>query len=187
MLAARMRRARWLNEGINMNAKPRMPAPKLEVATVSGATWRLSDSKPDSFTMIVVYRGRHCPLCKTYLGELESKLGEFKSLGVNVIALSMDDAQKAAESKEDWGLQTLTVGYGMTEASAREWNLFLSKAVKEGEPELFSEPGMFLIKADGTLFTASVANTPWARPPIDQMLKAIGFFNDRKPPARGEA
>ena len=164
-----------------------MPAPKLEVATVSGATWRLSDSKPDSFTMIVVYRGRHCPLCKTYLGELESKLGEFKSLGVNVIALSMDDAQKAAESKEDWGLQTLTVGYGMTEASAREWNLFLSKAVKEGEPELFSEPGMFLIKADGTLFTAAVANTPWARPPIDQMLKAIGFFNDRKPPARGEA
>lgn len=42
---------------------PRQPVPALEVPTVGGGTWRLADQHPESFTMVVFYRGLHCPIC----------------------------------------------------------------------------------------------------------------------------
>lgn len=38
---------------------PRQPVPSLELSTVGGGTWRLADQKPEHFTMVVFYRGRH--------------------------------------------------------------------------------------------------------------------------------
>lgn len=170
-----------------MTVKPRKPAPKLEVLTVDAGTWNLESSKPETFTMIVVYRSLHCPLCKTYLGELEAKLPEFKKLGVEVIAVSVDTAERAARAKAEWGLAKMRVGYGLTIDTARQWGLFISGAQKDTEPKEFAEPGLFLVKSDGTLYTASIANTPWARPPLEQMLRAVDFFVKNDPPARGEA
>jgi hypothetical protein len=65
--------------------------------------------------------------------------------------------------------------------------LFISRAIREGEPPEFSEPGLFLVKPDGTLFYASRGSSPWGRPPLDQMLRAIDVAIERKMPARGEA
>ena len=50
---------------------PRQPVPALEVPTVDGDVWRLADQRPGNFTMVVFYRGYHCPICSKYLGELE--------------------------------------------------------------------------------------------------------------------
>ena len=93
-----------------MTVKPRQPAPPLEVKLLDGSTWRLGDAKPATFEMIVVYRGLHCPVCKTYLGELESKLPEFAKRGVDVIAVSTDDRDRAQRAKREWGLNNLRVG-----------------------------------------------------------------------------
>lgn len=170
-----------------MALQPRHPAPKLVVPTVGGAPWSLEASRPETFTMIVVYRSLHCPLCKNYLGDLEAKLPQFAKLGVEVIAASVDTAERAARAKAEWGLANLRVGYGLSIDTARQWGLFISGAQKDSEPNEFTEPGLFLVKADGTLYTASIANTPWARPPLDQMLRAIDFFAKNNPPARGES
>lgn len=170
-----------------MTLKTRQPAPVLDVSTAGGGKWSLAKSKPATFTMVVVYRGLHCPICKTYLGELEAKLPEFEKRGVEVIAVSTDSAERAAKSKTEWGLPKLRVGCEMSIAKAREWGLFISRAQKDIEPKEFSEPGLFLVKPDGALFTASISSTPWARPPLDQMLRAIDFFAEKKPLARGEA
>lgn len=170
-----------------MTIKPRQPAPPLEVDTVGGSRWNLEASKPQAFTMIVAYRGLHCPICKTYLGELEAKLPEFEKRGVEVIALSSDVKERAAKAKADWNLPRLRVGHGLSIEDARAWNMYVSRAQKDGEPAEFNEPGLFLVKPDGTLFTAHVSSTPWARPTFDQVLKAIDFFVEKKPLARGEA
>lgn len=170
-----------------MNAKPREPAPPLEVDTVGGGRFTLQDARPRNFTLIVVYRSLHCPLCKRYLGEFEAKLPEFESRGVEVIAVSVDSAERAARAKEEWGLAHLRVGYGLSIPAAREWNLYVSRAQKDTEPQEFAEPGLFLVLPDGTLYTANVSSTPWARPPLDQMLIAIDSFIASRPPARGEA
>ena len=43
---------------------PNMQAPNLDVSLVNGDTWKLSEISPKSFTMVIFYRGLHCPICK---------------------------------------------------------------------------------------------------------------------------
>jgi peroxiredoxin len=170
-----------------MTIKPRQPAPDLEVKLLDGNPWRLSDARPTTFEMIVVYRGLHCPLCKTYLGELEAKLPEFSKRGVDAIAISTDSRDRAERAKAEWGLNNLRIGCELPIDSAREWDLFISRPIRDGEPPEFSEPGLFLIKPDGTVFFASCGNAPWGRPQFDQVLRGIDWAIERKTPARGEA
>jgi peroxiredoxin len=170
-----------------MPLKPRQPAPPLDITLLDGARWRLADARPSTFEMIVVYRGLHCPICKTYLGELDTKLPEFSRRGVDVIAISTDPRERAERAKAEWGLNNLRVGYDLPIATARDWGLYVSRAIREGEPAEFSEPGLFLVRPDGTLFFASCASGPWGRPPLDQILRGIDTAVERKMPARGEA
>lgn len=169
-----------------MTLMPRQPAPPLHSTLIDGSTWSLGTEKPAAFDMIVVYRGLHCPICKTYLGELESKLPEFSKRGVNVIAISTDSRDRAEKAKTEWGLTNLILGYGLTIADARAWQLYISSSIREAEPAQFSEPGLFLVKPDGTLFYASRSSAPWGRPPLDQILRGIDMAIERKTPARGE-
>jgi hypothetical protein len=170
-----------------MTVKPRQPAPALEVRLTDGTLWRLQDAKPDNFAMVVFYRGLHCPICRTYLGDLESRLPEFSKRGVDVIAVSTDSLERAERAEAEWGLSNLRIGCELAIPAARRWNLFISRAIREGEPPEFNEPGLFLTKPDGSLFLASIGSAPWARPPLDQLLRGIDTALERKMPARGEA
>nr|MCS5675743.1 redoxin domain-containing protein [Acidimicrobiales bacterium] len=67
---------------------PRQPVPDLTVPLVGGGHWSLADQTPDQFTLIVVYRGLHCPICSVYLADLNQKLGDFDNRGVNVLVVS---------------------------------------------------------------------------------------------------
>ncbi|GAA3968433.1 peroxiredoxin-like family protein [Allohahella marinimesophila] len=167
--------------------QPRMQAIELNLDTVGGQSWSLADQTPDTFTLLVFYRGMHCPVCKTYLQTLEKNLGDFRNRGVNVIAVSMDDKERAEQSVKDWGLEALTVGYGLTEAAARGWDLYISEAVSDKEPDRFSEPALHLVRPDNTIYASSIQSMPFARPALDDLLKAIDFVVEKNYPARGEA
>jgi peroxiredoxin len=168
------------------NIKGRQPVPSLEVSTVGGGKWSLATATPKTFTLIVFYRGLHCPVCKRYLGELEAMLPELDEAGVTTIAISADTAERAAQSKAEWDLDKLTVGYGLPTAKAREWGLFISHAIRDGEAPEFNEPGLFLVKPDGTLFACCVGNASWTRPPLASVLNGLKFAIERGNPARGE-
>ena len=175
-----------------MTIKPRQPVPALEVQTVDGGTWRLADREPQAFTMVVFYRGLHCPICKGYLRDLDRRLGDFEARGVEAIAVSTDDEGRARRAKEEWGLERLPVGYGLSIDAARAWGLFVSTSrgtTSAGveEPALFNEPGLFLVKPDGTLYAASIQTMPFARPHFDEVLRAVDFVLEKDYPARGEA
>ncbi len=170
-----------------MTIKPTQPVPELDVATLDGERFRLSERSPSAFTMIVFYRGLHCPICKPYLRELDRKLEEFDSRGVDVIAVSTDARERAARSREEWELGPLPIGYGLEIAGAREWGLFISRGIKEPEPAEFAEPGLFLVRPDGTLYAASVQSMPFARPHFSDVLAAIDFIIKNDYPPRGEA
>ncbi len=137
--------------------------------------------------MIVFYRGLHCPVCRAYLAELDRKLDEFTRRGVEVMAVSGDDAERARRAVEEWKLERLAVGYGQTIASMREWGLFVSHGIKEPEPDHFGEPGLFLIRPDGAVYYVAVNSMPFGRPRLDDMLGALDFIIARNYPARGEA
>lgn len=171
---------------------PRQPVPALEVPTLSGRGLRLQAGLAPKFTLLVFYRGFHCPLCRTYLGELNRLLPEFRQRGVEVMALSSDTQERAQRAASAWGLEQLDLGYGLSLDVARRWGLYVSTSrglTSTGveEPALFSEPGVFLIRPDLTLYWASVQTMPFARPVFKEMLSAIDFVLAKDYPARGEA
>ena len=172
-----------------MTTKP-MPdtqAPALQVPLVGGGTWALADQSPRNFTMVVVYRGYHCPVCKAYLQKLNSLTAKAAEAGVGVLAVSMDDAERAAKTKAEWGLDALTLGYGLTDADARAWGLYVSDAIKDAENTRFAEPGLFWVRPDGRLYLIDISNMPWSRPDVEFLLSKVDFAMANGYPARGGA
>jgi peroxiredoxin len=98
---------------------PRKPVPPLSVPLVGGGHFDLASEGPKNFTMVVFYRGLHCPVCRRYLGELDPKIDDFEMRGVNVVAISSDDEERAERAKREWELPVMRVGYGLPLKDAR--------------------------------------------------------------------
>lgn len=166
---------------------PRQKVPALDFPLVGGGTWSMHSQKPEHFTMLVFYRGYHCPICKNQLLDLLAKKDDFEKAGVNTVVISSNDQELAEKTVEEWGLEGLDVGHSLDLADAVEWGLHIS-AGREGtpEPDLFSEPGLFLVRADGTLYFSSIQTMPFARPQFSDILGAAKFVVEKDYPARGE-
>lgn len=172
--------------------KPREAAPQMSFPTIDGGTWTLSERSPKNLTLVVAYRGLHCPVCRGYLKELNDLASEFAERGVEVVAVSTDGEERARTAKAEWELPNLTLGYGISIEDARKMGLYISTSrgktsIGIEEPEKFNEPGLYLVKPDGTLYSAFIQTTPFARPKLDEILKAVDFVNANNYPARGEA
>lgn len=170
---------------------PRQPVPALEVPTVDHRNFRLSDDAAPGFTMLVFYRGLHCPICVKYLLELVRLQPEFDKRGVKVIALSSDTRDRAQTMADQLNAPDLRMGYELPLAKAREWGLYISTSrgatsIGIEEPALFSEPGLFVVRPDGTLYYGAVQTMPFARPHFDELLSALDFALAKNYPARGE-
>ncbi|MBM2575943.1 redoxin domain-containing protein [Jannaschia sp. Os4] len=170
---------------------PGQPAPALSVPLIDGHHWTLSERSPEAFTMIVFYRGRHCPICLNHLDKLKADLPEWLEAGIDVLAVSMDDEDRARDVYEGWddhdGLAPLALGHSMDRATAEAWGLYLSSSRAEKEPDLFSEPGLAWVKPDGTLWFMEVASTPFVRPDMDMLRSKVGFIRENAYPPRGMA
>lgn len=168
--------------------KTAAPAPDLTVPLAGrDGTWSLRDQSPDAFTMIVFYRGRHCPICKKQLAELSEKRAQFEDQGVEIVCISMDDAERVRTTLDEWNTEGLTIGHGMTEAQARSFGLYISKKEMDAEPERFSEPGLVLVRPDGDVYAAYIQSVPFGRPDLDDLASGIAFILKKDYPTRGTA
>lgn len=170
---------------------PRRKVPGLIVETLDHGQFDLGRESSARGTVVCFYRGLHCPICATYLTELEKRAPEFAERGVGTIAISSDDAERARGMAEKIGAKGLRIGYGLALAKAREWGLYISTgrgktSIGIEEPALFAEPGLFMINADGTLYYGSVQTMPFVRPHFSELLAALDFAIAKNYPARGE-
>jgi len=170
---------------------PRQPVPELDVPLLEGGRFRLSEQTPDAFTLLVFYRGYHCPVCAKYMRELDRLHGEYVRRGVQVLALSSDTVDRARQARDAWKLEALRLAYGLDLGAARRWGLYLSQSrgktsIGVEEPRLFSEPGVYLVRPDGRLYYGAVQTMPFARPHFDDLLQAVDFALEKDYPARGE-
>ena len=170
---------------------PRDPVPALNVALTTGERFVLGANPGEKFDLVVFYRGLHCPICAKYLIELERLAPDFAARGVQVLALSSDDAERGRQMADKVNAKNLKFGYGLTLKSARQWGLYISAgrgktSIGIEEPALFSEPGVFIVRPDGTLYYGAVQTMPFARPPFQDLLGAIDFALAKNYPARGE-
>jgi len=165
---------------------PKQEAPALSFQSLDGNQWNLNEQKPENFTLIVFYRGLHCPICKKYLQQLESLIPDFQERGVNVVAVSMDTEKRARLSRKDWELKNLKIGYQLDLETAKKWGLYISAGVKDGEPSTFSEPGLFLVDSKNEVYYTAINSNPWGRPYLATFVKAVDYIIKSNYPARGE-
>lgn len=135
-------------------------------------------SKPQDgldWMLIVVYRGKHCPLCTTYLRELNAALTDLNALGVDVIAVSADSKVRAADQTMDIGPE-YDVAYGLTTDQMQALGLYVSGPRNGIDVEApFAEPGLFVVDDSGLVQIVDISNVPFARPDLRWIAKGIGF------------
>jgi peroxiredoxin len=169
-----------------MKLIPKKNAPELTISRLGGDDWSLADQHPENFLLLIFYRGDHCPICKTYLEKLNRLTDDAKQLGITVFVASGDTEERARKSQKEWKIDNIDLGYGMTAAQMNAWGLYLSDGVKEPEPAVFGEPGLFLIKPDHTIYYAAYNSMPMGRPDVREVIKFVEFVLEKDYPARGE-
>ena len=170
---------------------PRQKTPSLTSPTLDHGNFDLSSEVSERGTVICFYRGLHCPICANYLTELEKKTAEFAERGVNTIAISSDGADRTRQMADKIEAKTLRFGYDLDLAKAREWGLYISTSrgktsIGIEEPALFSEPGLFMVTPEQTLYYGSVQTMPFVRPHFSELVGALDFAIANNYPARGE-
>jgi peroxiredoxin len=170
---------------------PRKPVPALTLPLAGGGTFDLATGHGPRGSLVVFYRGLHCPICAGYLAELERLAPEFSGRGVATVAISTDGEERAAAMADKVKARALRFAHSLPLVVAREWGLYISTSRGKTslgieEPALFAEPGVFLVNPDGTLYYGSVQTMPFARPQFADLLKAVDFAIEKNYPARGE-
>ena len=166
---------------------PGKPVPDLSLPLVGGGMWTLSEQKPETFTVVEVYRGYHCPRCKSQLLDIDHKVARYAERGCGVIAISTDPQDRAEKTVAEWGVHQLPVAYGLSLDQARSWGLYISNAFQEKETRHFAEPGLFLIRPDMTLYSNVIHTTPFHRHHHADVLEAVDMIRARNYPPRGDA
>ena len=135
--------------------------------------------------MLIVYRGKHCPLCKKYFKTLAENLEGFKQAGVTVAVVSADPKEKASADVAEFGWK-FPVGFGLTLDQMRSLGLYMSEPRTPPETDRpFAEPGLFVINPDGLVQIVDISNAPFSRPDIASILMGINMIKERKFPVRG--
>ena len=169
-----------------MSIQPGKIIPTLRIALTDNSVLSLPDGLARGhLTLMVVYRGLHCGICKTYITELSEQVDTLSALGVDVVVASSDRIERAQQAQTEWAQNRMRFGYGLTEADGRLLRLFLTSKRKDSEPERFFEPGMYLLGADGKVIFVSVQNMPFGRPGITEMVTRIAWMLENNIPPRG--
>ena len=147
-------------------------------------------SKPTGeadWQMVVVYRGRHCPLCTKFLNGLADYRQRLLDIGIDVAAVSADSKEQLDEHRARLEVN-FPLFHGLTLEQMQDLGLYISIPRSEQETDHnFAEPGLFVINTDGKLQVADISNNPFARPDLEVFVSGLEWI--RKPennyPVRG--
>ncbi|MEM1428994.1 MAG: peroxiredoxin-like family protein [Pseudomonadota bacterium] len=170
---------------------PREKTPDLALPTLDHGGFDLSSEATERGTVICFYRGLHCPICATYLTEFQKRVADFAERGVATIAVSSDGEDRARQMADKISADTLRFAYDLPLEKAREWGLYISTSrgktsIGIEEPPLFSEPGLFMVTPEQSLYYGSVQTMPFVRPHFSELVSALDFAIANNYPARGE-
>lgn len=153
--------------------------PKITVKKFGGGEVVLgTPSGPTSWQLVIVYRGKHCPLCTTYLSELNEVLAELKALNVDVVAVSADPEEKVRIHLAQIN-PSFEVGYDLSIEQMQTLGLYISNPRSPDEHDRpFAEPGLFVINSEGAVQIIDISNAPFARPDLKSLVMGLKFLRD---------
>ena len=159
------------------------PFPTMTWPLAGGGDMTLAGDKV--WCLLVVYRGKHCPLCKEYLASLNDKMQEFEEAGIKVTAVSADPREKAETEVKEEGWR-FPVAYGMSLEQMRELGLYISDPRSPQETDRpFVEPAIFAVNPDGNVQVVDISNAPFSRPDLASLLSGLKFVQEKQYPIRG--
>lgn len=161
--------------------------PSIEAELLDGSIVNLKESHGGAdWQMLVVYRGKHCPMCIRYLNLLEQHQSALKDIGVSVSAISADSKDQLQESMEKLNI-TYPIAHGLTEQQMQQLGLYISAPRSEQETDHnFSEPALFVINESGTLQAIDISSAPFLRPELDIIVQGLTFVRNQDDyPIRG--
>jgi len=155
-------------------AFPHMIAPNIQ----GGEVQLTSPSAAYDRRLVVVYRGKHCPLCTNYLKQLNELLPELNALGVEVVAVSADSKTRTMQHINEVK-PNFEVGYDLSIKQMQTLGLYISQPRSPQESDRpFAEPGLFVINADGNIQVVDISNAPFVRPDLSSLLMGLKFIHN---------
>lgn len=155
------------------------PFPPVSVMSAAGAPVDLRATRDGTdWKMVVVYRGRHCPMCTKYLNELETHYEPLAAIGVDLVAVSADSKAQLDAHRPDLKV-SFPLAYGLTIAQMQALGLYISEPRSPQETDHpFAEPGLFVINAEGNVHVADISNNPFVRPEQATLVSGLKWIRD---------
>ena len=159
------------------------PMPQMTLPTVDGGAATIGGSR-DRWTMVVVYRGLHCPICKDYTARIEAMKEAFAEVDTDIIYVSGDTPEKARVFAEEVGLKE-PVAHSLSVAQMRQLGLYISDPRPTETDRPFPEPGLFVVNDKGQAHIVDIGNAPFVRPEPALVLRGIRHIRNNSYPIRG--
>ncbi|MEX0677455.1 MAG: redoxin domain-containing protein [Pirellulales bacterium] len=120
-------------------------------------------------TALVFFQGRWCPFCMTQLRELESHHGEFSRVKADVVVVSIEDLEAAAQTQRDF--PHLTVVSDQRRELSNAIDLINKGSAPDGGDS--SAPTILLLDGNGTVHWLHRPTRFIARPSAAELVAAI--------------
>lgn len=165
---------------MSMKLMPGTKLPEVTLTLTTGEAYTPGRLE-EGWELFIIYRGKHCPRCKTYLNKLESLKSDFEAINVSIYIATADPKEKVEDDLAEFGW-SMPVAYGMTKEQIQYLGLYMSTHA-DGRP--FAEPGLFVINPESTIQVMGIANAASCRPDLDVILDGIKGIQSRGLPIFG--
>ncbi|QEY33350.1 redoxin domain-containing protein [Synechococcus sp. RSCCF101] len=155
------------------------PFPVLPVLSEQGERVDIGQAMaPASWRILVVYRGRHCPLCTRYLNQLEAFVGRLQAIATDLVAVSADSLEQLQEHRQRLQL-TFPLFHGLSDRHMVELGLYISNPRSEKETDhRFAEPGLFVINEQRRIQVVDLSNNPFVRPDPETLVSGLEWIRN---------
>lgn len=162
--------------------------PEITATLLNGETVTLGKPQPGAdWQLVVVYRGRHCPMCTRYLTALEQVKESLADIKVDIVAVSGDSKAQLQAHLEQLKV-SFSIAYGLTLDKMKALGLFISDPRSPQETDHpFAEPGLFVVNAEGRIQVIDISNNPFVRPDLTTLVNGLAWIRnpDNNYPIRG--
>ncbi|MCV2883803.1 redoxin domain-containing protein [Aestuariibacter sp. AA17] len=145
-----------------------------------------SPSGSDRWTAVIFYRGQHCPICTNFLNEAETMVGRFQGIGVDLVAVSADSPQQLQKNRDDDLNVSFPIFTGLTVPQMEQLGLYISEPMSSSETDhMFNEPALMVVNSSNQIQLFDIANGPFLRPNLEQLIRGLSYARENKYPVRG--
>jgi len=162
--------------------------PELSATLLSGEEVVLGKAQNGAdWQLVLVYRGRHCPLCTKYLNQMEDFKEALLATGVDLVAVSGDNKAQLENHLEQLDV-SFPLAYGLTTEQMQALGLYISDPRSPQETDHpFAEPGLFVVNSSGKIQVVDISNNPFVRPELQALVNGLSWIRnpDNNYPVRG--